>query len=153
MNLYLMRHGEAESQAGKDEKVLSEIGKSKIRSLTFMLHNYIGGLDYVISSNLERAKETADIMRRSFSLDSAMVDAQLNPGAIAEDILVLVNSLDAQNILLVMHEPDVSRCVSSLISDGYAKVPFQPATIVKISFDRDAKLNEGRLEFMIPTVG
>ncbi|MBI9070112.1 MAG: histidine phosphatase family protein [Melioribacteraceae bacterium] len=154
MNLYLMRHGEAEIQPGKNEKALTESGKSKIRSLTFMLNNYIHRLDYVLSSNLERAKETADIMRRSFNLDDpAMHDISLNPGALPEDIIVLVNSLDAKNILLVFHEPDISRCLSAFIGDGYSKVNYQPATIAKISFDREAKLNNGRLEFIIPTVG
>ena len=80
-----------------------------------------------------------------------VIDDSLRNGGDTKDILNLVNSLKADNIALVGHQPDFSYHVSNLISNGTAEIDFKKGAIAKIVFEGKAKLSRGFLEFLIPT--
>lgn len=155
MNIYLIRHGDSERAAGRKsdfDRELTEEGKQKILKAAKYWKNVVPGFDYIISSPLIRAKQTAEIIADTFHYKNDIVfDDSLRNGGDTKDILNLVNSLKAENIALVGHQPDFSYHVSILISNGTAEVDFKKGAIAKIAFEGKAKLSRGILEFLIPT--
>lgn len=154
MTLYLIRHGEAEDQKlGKpdSERRLTEEGKKKMRRAAEGWKYLINGFDYLVSSPLIRAKETADIVKNVFDFeDEIILDNRLIFGNKTENVVDLANELGG-NIALFGHEPDFSNHVSNLISQGNAEIDFKKGMIAKISFGGKARIGGGILEFLIPT--
>lgn len=155
MNLYLIRHGNAE-KAGLNksdfERELTEEGRQKLERAVKYWKNLIPEFDFIITSPLIRAKQTAEIIFKSFnSKHEIIIENTLKNGSETADILNIVNSLNGDNIALVGHQPDFSYHLSNLISSGSASLDFKKGAIAEVSFDGKAKLNRGMLEFLIPT--
>lgn len=154
MTLYFIRHGEAEDhKLGKSdsERRLTEEGRKKMRRAAEGWKDLIGSFDYLVSSPLIRAKETADIVKDVFEFkDDILLDSRLIFGNKTENIVDLANELGG-NIAMFGHEPDFSNHVSNLISKGSATVNFKKGMIAKIMFGSKARIGVGILEFLIPT--
>ncbi len=154
MNIYLVRHGDAEkiSLNKKDsERELTAAGKTKLKNAAAAWKQYVPPFDYLVSSPLARALQTAKVIEEFFEVKNEMiVDRKLSPGSSTNDIIEIANSLNADNIAFVGHQPDFSEHVSNLISSGGANVDFKKAALAKISFHGKVHLSRGVLEFLIP---
>lgn len=154
MIIYLIRHGDAEEHKigrADSERKLTDEGKKKMHRAAEAWKNLIGGFDYLVSSPLIRAKETAEIAKEVFEFkDDILIDSRLAFGNNTDDIIALANELGG-NVAMFGHEPDFSAHVSNLISYGGALIDFKKGMIAKISFNGKAKLGAGTLEFLIPT--
>ena len=154
MNLYLVRHADAEKiQPGKkdEDRKLSKEGKERIRGVANQWFYFIKRLDSICSSPYIRAVETAEIIGECFEFNGEIIkDKVLASGSYTKDLIELVNSFDGNDILIVGHQPDLSEHVSNLISSGGALIDFSKAAIAKISFNGKANLSKGYLEYLIP---
>ena len=153
MNVYLIRHADAEkaSPAKKDsERKLTPEGISAIKSAAEGWKNLIASFDYIVSSPLKRAVQTAEIIAKAFQYKEEIVTDKRIAGGNIEDLIDIANSLNGKDIAFVGHEPDFSKYVSSLISSSGAFLSFKKAMIAKISFDNKVRLAKGNLEFLIP---
>lgn len=155
MNLYLVRHADAEKvqPAKKDEdRRLSKEGKERIRGVSNQWFYFIKNIDIICSSPFTRAVETAEIIAECFEYEGEIIkDDVLASGSYTKDMVEFVNSLDGNDILVVGHQPDLSEHVSNLISSNGALVDFKKAAIAKISFNGKASLSKGYLEYLIPS--
>ncbi len=155
MNLYLVRHADAEkTQPGKkdEDRKLTKEGKERIRGVANQWFYFIKKLDLICSSPFIRAVETAEIIAECFEYKGEIIkDKILAAGSYTKDMIELVNSLQADDILVVGHQPDLSEHVSNLISSNGALVDFQRAALAMISFNGKANLSKGYLEYLIPT--
>lgn len=153
MNLYLVRHSEAENiKKGQNDfdRELTESGKSIISNAANNWIKIIKSIDFLVSSQLIRAKQTAEIIKQSFQFQNEIIfDNRLNPGCKVENIIDILNELNGNNILIVGHQPDLSKITSALISDSIASIDFKKGTIAKISFDGKIRTGNGVLEFLI----
>lgn len=156
MNIILFRHGDADNSSPgiKDsERKLTLAGEAKTRKNAELLKLYIGSPDYIITSPLIRAHQTAKIILEILRCKNEIIaDKKLLPGSSAEDIIDLANYLNSQNILFVGHQPDLSNQVSELISPSEANVEFKKSAAAKISFNKKPALGKGVLELLIPPV-
>ncbi len=154
MNIYFIRHGEAEkiSINKKDfDRELTSNGKIRLKNAIFAWRNYIDPFDYLISSPLLRAKQTANLIAEHFEIkNDLIIDKKLTSGGDTEDIIGIANSLDAENIAFVGHQPDFSEHISKLISASFANIEFKKAAIAKVFFHNKVQLSQGVLEFLIP---
>ena len=154
MNLYLVRHADAEkTQPGKrdEERKLLKEGRERIKSAAKGWMYIINKLDRICTSPYARALETAEIIAEVFEYEKEIIkDKSLGAGCFTKDLITLVNSLDAENIMVVGHQPDLSEHVSNLISSSGALVDFKKAAIAKISFNGKVNLSKGYLEYLIP---
>ena len=149
MNIYLIRHGEADNR-GSTEKVLTENGKKSLENLINYLDNFDIRLDYLVSSPLTRAKQTAEYFKRFLNnTNNLFSDNVLSPGCSTEDIISLAISLDSENIAFVGHQPDMSRHLSKMISTSSANTSFSPGAIARVFFDYKIEKGEGILDFLI----
>jgi phosphohistidine phosphatase len=154
MNIYLVRHGDSEkaSPAKKDfDRELTPEGVKNLKTAAEGWKKLIIKIDFIISSPFVRAVQTAEIIAKAFSLPNGIVkDKRIGSGSKTDDLIDLANSLDAEDILFVGHEPDFSKHVSTLISSSVAFIDFKKGMIAKISFDKKVKISRGTLEYLIP---
>ena len=154
MNLYLVRHGDAEkTQPGKrdeDRRLLQE-GWESIKIAADQWIFFIKKLDIICTSPYSRAVETAEIIAQSFRYEKEILkDNTLAAGSFTKDLIDLINSLGGEDIMIIGHQPDLSEHVSNLISSKGALVDFKKGTLVKISFNGKASVSKGYLEYLIP---
>lgn len=154
MKLYLVRHGEAENiNPGKpdSERKLTNEGKENLYTGCKKWVPLIKHLDYIVSSPKVRAYETAMIAKEVLNYEKDIItDKRLSGIGRPEDIVELVNSLKAENVMIVGHEPDFSEYVSALVSGTGMVINFKKGMIVRISFSGKARLGTGALDFAIP---
>jgi len=154
MNIYLIRHGDAEkiSIGKKDfDRELTSTGRIKLKSAVLNWKNLIKRIDFIVTSPLARAVQTANIIAELYGAgDKILIDKKLSCGSRTESIIEIANSLDGEEIAFVGHQPDLSEILSDLISPKSAYTDFKKGAIAKISFGNKAGTAKGTLEFLIP---
>lgn len=154
MNLYLIRHGDAEpiSESGKDfDRRLSHSGKEQMKLAAEGWQSLIDQFDVIVSSPLTRAIETSKIIADVFNYKKEIIlDNNLISGSNTSDIIVLANSLNMINVAMIGHQPDLSQHVSKLISNTNTSIAFEKGTIAKIAFSNSVIASKGVLKFLIP---
>jgi phosphohistidine phosphatase len=152
MNLYLLRHAEAEEEASSDaERQLTERGREQSRTIgRFCARNdlYPGK---ILTSPLARAKQTAKIVADELKIPGRLqVCAFAASGMTAETALNgLKEFVEHSSVLLVGHEPDLSEFVIALLGSGEESVRIRKAGLAKVTLPK-LKLGVGRLEFLLP---
>jgi len=120
MNLFVLRHGIAVEQRrpGHDaERQLTAKGERKIREAIAALKGMRISFDLIFTSPYLRTEQTARLVAKRLGLAKKLVVSEtLKPGANRHEFLRLLTKTDSENILIVGHEPFLSRLVSSLIS-------------------------------------
>jgi phosphohistidine phosphatase len=150
MNIYIVRHTIAASLGNEYNSAITEQGRMVFAKNLEFWSSVSPRLDLVISSPLPRALETAEMIHKHFELPfDVITERELEPGASTELVVALANSLNKNDIAFVGHLPDVAYHVSNLISISGANVVFLPGNVAKISFDGEARLRTGFLEFLI----
>lgn len=154
MNLYLVRHAEAEkTQPGKRdyERKLSKDGVKSIEYASSRWKYFINHLDHICASPYSRAVETAEIIALAFDYKREIIkDKVLSAGSNTKDLIELVNALEGNDILIVGHQPDLSEHLSGLISSRGASIEFRKTALAKITFNGKADFSRGYLEYLIP---
>jgi len=123
MNLYFMRHGIAADRAdsgGSDdrERPLTPKGIKRMHKAAKGLAALSLSFDRILTSPLERARQTAKIVAQTLQLENQLAEIdQLCPDQSVKDLISgLVAYSGAKKILLVGHEPLLSSTVSYLLS-------------------------------------
>ena len=129
MNLFILRHGLA-SDPGEDglpkdlkdaERPLSAKGKQRMWRLTEAMRAMELQFDVVASSPLLRARQSAQIVTEALALRRKLVlTDHLAPAGSPQLLVEQLNELGprAKNILLVGHEPYLSRLIALLLTGG-----------------------------------
>ena len=155
MNLYLLRHADAvplgENGATSDEdRPLSDKGIEQAALLAQGLKHMNVVIDTIVSSPLLRTVQTAEELRRK--LDSA-VEIQtclpLVPGGTSKKLLKCLRKLGGENVLLVGHEPDLSRHLARLIGSKRTGLEFAKAGIACVSCDEAPRKGTGTLLWLV----
>ncbi|SRR5258706_7046365 len=110
--------------------------------------------DVLLSSPLTRARDTARIVARAFRPRPAVrLLRPLAPGGRTAEILQGLAALSkCQALLLVGHEPDLSRLAAEMLLPGHVDLPieFKKGGLCRIDFEREPRPGEGRLVFHLP---
>jgi phosphohistidine phosphatase len=152
MNIYLIRHGDAEkaSMYKKDsERMLTPAGIEITGKAAENWIKIILSLDYILSSPYKRAVQTAEIIATRFGIKDVLTEKKLAPGSRIEDLLEILHIYNGKNIAVVGHQPDLSEIASGFISNSNAYIEFRKTTIAKISFGNKIRRGKGTLEFLI----
>lgn len=123
--LYIMRHGAAVTRGaegiGDDAKrPLTPMGKKKMQEIAQGLARLGVEIDWIVTSPLVRAVETAGIIAdsRQGNVPMDFADA-LKPGGSAEALIsFLAKQPRRKRVLVVGHEPDLSDLAARLIGAG-----------------------------------
>jgi phosphohistidine phosphatase len=155
--LYVMRHGLAVARGSvrfsdDAQRPLVPEGKEKMREIAEGLKRIGFEVDWIVTSPLVRAAETAGIIAESLA-SSVPVDVceAMRPGGSPEDVIVfLAKHPSRTRVLVVGHEPDLSELATRLIGAGsHANLAFKKGGCCMISFDEFPPKSPGQLEWWL----
>ena len=158
MNLFILRHGLAvePGSAGfaKDsDRPLTPKGKRKLEKIAEALIELEICFDCILSSPYLRARQTAQIIADAFDLSKKLeLTEHLTPAGSAKKLIDLVNhrAPEAQDVLLVGHEPYLSELISLLLSgDRDLAVEMKKGGLCKLSMDTLEHGRCARLEWLV----
>ena len=126
MKLYLLRHGDAGERDASNytsdaARALTPKGIKRTRQLANALRQMEITFDVIITSPLIRAHQTAEIVARSLDLEKQLrIASQLAPDHPLTDVVALIQMAPpkTQAMLMVGHEPGMSRLISLLCTGG-----------------------------------
>lgn len=121
MNLYVVRHAEAEEQAesgSDDSRRLTVRGRERTREAAAGMRALGLRFTAILTSPLTRAAETADIIAAAYANDPPprVLPALSGTVAPADAIAALGAFSRHEHLLIVGHEPQLSGLVSLLLS-------------------------------------
>lgn len=124
MNLFILRHGIAVEPGtpgfeNDSERPLIPKGRRQLRQSCLALRKMKLKPDLILSSPLIRARETAEIVAAELKCQKWLCFSEnLRPRGNLGKLVAELNALKAapQSVLLVGHEPDLSRLISLLIA-------------------------------------
>ncbi|MCC6549684.1 MAG: histidine phosphatase family protein [Ignavibacteriaceae bacterium] len=154
MNVYLIRHGEAESggfSVTDFDRRLTPHGKKLVKKAAEYWKKIIPVPELIVSSPLLRAKETAEIVHSVFAVKAPIsFDRLLAGNTDTDSVCEMINIFGVNSIMLFGHEPDMSHHLSMMTSGGHLNAEFKKAMIARISFASRAVRGKGVLEYLIP---
>src|SRR5215472_14945146 len=121
MDLYILRHGLAGSReewSGSDaERPLTNKGRSRSRAAAHGLALLGVAPDVIVTSPYLRAAETAQVTAEVLGV-RVVEEQALEPGKLRQGYRPLLQRYaDSSSLMLVGHEPDLSACIGTLISE------------------------------------
>ncbi len=118
MNIYLLRHAQAESSYPDSQRILSAKGRADAERLGLFLQSKETALPAVLwCSPYRRAQETAAIILNAWGhtleqrRDEAYLEPDMNPASVAQELLEL-----ERDVLVVGHNPNITILASLLLS-------------------------------------
>jgi phosphohistidine phosphatase len=153
MNLYFLRHGKAEPRGPKwrpdAKRPLTREGEKGMFDVARGLRALDVSFDIILTSPYARALRTAEILAEVYDSQKLFETGRLTPEASPKELIDEVNGnfAAAGEMVLVGHEPFMSRMISTLLTgeDGMAleikKAGFCKLTIEKLVFGKCACLN------------
>ena len=151
MQLYLLRHADADTQAeSDDQRFLSEKGMIQASRVARFCDAHDIRPSFVLSSPIRRAHQTATEVANH--LKSELVTVRwLACGATPEVILEQLDEYKtAPSVMIVGHEPDFSNLAGALLGSSiYGAIHVRKASLILIDIPQ-LTAGYGRLEFSIP---
>ena len=142
MDLYILRHGRAEEKsnlatADDRQRRLTAEGKKKMRRIAKSMRAMELNFDLILSSPYPRAQATAQIVAEILGLEKVMslsptLATDGNPKELIDALKR--NYRQRKQVLLVGHEPYLSRLISLLMSgDTSIAITLKKGGLVKLS--------------------
>jgi phosphohistidine phosphatase len=156
--LYIMRHGlaaarDASTAMDDAKRPLTSEGKQKMREIAEGLVRADLQLDWIVSSPLVRAVETAEIVEEALGSKPPLETCDaLSPGGAPEALITfLAKRSNRRRTLVVGHEPDLGELAARLIGAGRnAHMPFKKGGCCLITFSEFPPKTPGRLVWWLP---
>jgi len=151
MEIYILRHGIAVDRGTpgfkKDsDRPLTKEGEEKMHQIADTMLGMGLKFDLILSSPYTRAEQTAQIVADTLDHEVTFTKS-LAPDANALELIAEINDEKPHSVLLVGHEPDLSRLISVLVC-GTSDSSFElkkgglcKLTAETITFGRCATLN------------
>ena len=140
MELYILRHGEAGKriQAGSrdSERALTVSGEDEVRQIAQAFDKFGVKLDFIATSPLKRASQTADIVAKKLKLKNSSFEQwdELKPEGKKLDLYRKLSQFKPESsILIVGHEPYLSAMISEIAfgNDG-GNIALRKAGLAKL---------------------
>jgi len=156
--LYIMRHGIAVTRGPTTvmddaKRPLTPEGKEKMREIASGLVRAGLVADWIVSSPLVRAVETAELVADAQESKPPLdLCEALRPGGDPEALVTyLAKRSNRRRVLVVGHEPDLSQLAARLIGAGRnANMPFKKGGCCLITFTIFPPKSPGRLMWWLP---
>jgi phosphohistidine phosphatase len=141
VNIFLLRHGIAAEPGAPGiktdaERPLIPKGEQRLRAAAAAMEKMGLSFDVIISSPFLRAKQTAEIVAKILKLERNLTfSSDLIPGGNPQALIRQLNGLKPapENILLVGHEPFLSRLIALLATgDTTAAIDMKKGSLCKL---------------------
>lgn len=156
MDVIFIRHAEAGERdptkwPDDGQRPLTPDGRRKQTTLAQAMRKLGLKFDFLVTSPLVRARETAEIVAAVFGGDEALlVDEALGPECSAADVVRLLAKFPPDTtVALVGHEPSFSAVAAALIGpSGDARLQLKKSGVIGIAFDGAAAAGRGVLAWL-----
>lgn len=158
MNIYLLRHAIAEDRDPEKyprdfDRPLTKDGRARMKLAAEGMKALGLTFDLVLSSPLIRALQTARIAARVFDpAPPVQIHGPMAPGGTTQQILSFPKrAARLDSVLLVGHEPDLSRLASNLLAPATVSVQiaFKKGALCRIDFEAKPAAGEGILVLLL----
>jgi len=149
MDLYFLRHGEAEpasADSSDADRALTEGGRRDVTAVAELAHRAGIVPEAVYTSPLLRARQTGEILGDVFGV-AAMAANQLAAGPSLGELQDLVSKSGFRRILFVGHEPHMSALVQTLTG---GRVKMRTASLAHVHVDA-LEPGQGTLMSLLPS--
>ena len=127
MRLYIVRHAEAAPGSPDELRALTPHGHEQARALGQRLREEGVHPDAILTSPLQRARETA----RDLGLGTPEPSERLAPGATLDDVRAAVAGR-GETVLVVGHQPDCGRVAAALTGEPEPAFPAAGVVVVDL---------------------
>jgi phosphohistidine phosphatase len=138
MSIYLVQHGQAESEEVDPQRHLTEKGIADVKKISAFLKAAQVHVDSVWHSGKARAAQTADILGKAVEAKNMVQRKGLAPN---DDITAIRDELTKSgvDIMIVGHLPFLSKLASSLVAGDESAdiVAFQQGGLVCLEQNED----------------
>jgi phosphohistidine phosphatase len=156
VDLYILRHGEAGqrmSVASRDaDRSLTVSGKKEVEDIARALDELDLGLDHILTSPLNRAKETAEIVSRILKLDGKLEESQeLKPESARLELYRKLEKLKQDaTVLLVGHEPYLSTMIGEITTGSpSSRIVLKKGGLARVHINSFAPKVSGELRWLL----
>ena len=155
MMLYLMRHGLAEEPTPKSDdgaRKLTEKGAEKIRKAAAGMRATDLAFNMILTSPIARAAETAEIVAAELGGPKPRAVPELSTGASPTGALeALIKLRLPENVLVVGHEPTLSRLASLMLTGSSESVgiKFKQGGVIALEFPDRVERGAAQLRSMM----
>jgi phosphohistidine phosphatase len=155
MNLYIMRHAEAEDEAqsgGDEARALTLRGRERTRDAAGGLRALGLRFDAILSSSLLRAAETAELVADEYANNPPpQVLPALSPQIPAREALAALSPFARHGeVLAVGHEPQLSKLVGLLLtSSGAVAIRLKKGGCVALAVSKAIEPGAAELRWML----
>lgn len=123
MELFILRHGDAENGFPDSQRQLSDYGRQQVTRIAKQHAHSLANLEAVITSPLSRASQTADIVMSKVPINCArQISNSLLPNAQITHIENFLETQAVNNLLLIGHLPLLNNLINYLVGDNIAKM-------------------------------
>lgn len=136
MKLWILRHGEAHSEARSDaERQLTTRGRDEV--LKSAAHLLGKPLHLIIASPYVRAQQTAELVHQVLGLNEPIMTVPwLTPDSDPQQVLSQLDRYSMDDVLLVSHQPLVGALVGLLVEGHYREAqPMNTASLAELEGD------------------
>jgi phosphohistidine phosphatase len=123
MELFILRHGDAENGFPDSLRELSVKGQQQAITIANQHLQSLTSLDSIITSPLVRASQTAELLMSEAAIDCPLqITNCLLPSAQIEAVEQLLEKNSGQTILLVDHLPLLDQLINYFVGDNVARL-------------------------------
>jgi len=155
MMLYIMRHGLADEPTPKGDDAARKLtlrGADKIRKAAAGMRAMGLALNAILTSPITRALETAEIVASEIGAINPRAVPELSTGASPANALeALIKQKLAENVLLVGHEPTLSRLASLMLtgSSESVSIKLKQGGVIALEFPDRVERGAASLRWMM----
>jgi phosphohistidine phosphatase SixA len=152
MTIYFLRHGDASaaSRYRDSERPLSNLGQQQSSAVGRYLVENHAEIGTVFCSPLLRARQTAEAVLAEIGRIPIRETESLSSSSDPLEILSELKKIRMQNVLLVGHEPQLSRTISLLLwGDNKSRVEMGKCSLACISVSNPPEKGMGSLEWLV----
>lgn len=157
MELYILRHGEAGKRipsGSRDfERPLTVAGMEEVEQVARALARLRVGFDFVATSPLRRARQTADAVAKILRVKKGSVEEwdELKPEGKKADLYRKLSQFKPESsVLVVGHEPYLSTMISEIVfGNGAGSIVLKKAGLAKITVASFQPKIRGELRWLL----
>ncbi|MFL5328786.1 MAG: phosphohistidine phosphatase SixA [Gemmataceae bacterium] len=155
MDLYLIRHCEAVDRSdpnySEEERPLTEKGRDQARALAAALVARGVSFDAVISSPLDRCRQTAEEILQHLPGPMAELTftKHLAPGGKARKLVRYLVGIGGESVAIIGHQPDLSKFAARIMGSGKAELDIAKGGMAMLQCDAVPDKGRGTLAWLI----
>lgn len=153
MVIYFLRHGDAvaNAQVHDGERPLSDLGRRQATAVGHFLYATKTVIEVILCSPLARAQQTAEAVQRELGSMPIRSTDSLISSSNPRDILFELQKLHTERVLLVGHEPHLSKTISLfLFGDARSKIEMRPCSLACVTTPPPLEEGRGFLQWLLP---